>query len=115
MKKKTKLPWKFFIANTRKKLWKEQPERMETIRQNATDRAKQIKDDKHRNLVRHLFNWPEEITSNELKQLIDGLNYQDKQGNRMLTLSMINRLRRKGLIVYDAGLGLWKNKTKLND
>ena len=86
---------------------------MESIRQRATDRAKQIKQDKHRNLVRHLFNWPAEITSNELKDLINALNYTDNKGNRMLTLSMINRLRRKGLINYDAGLGVWKNLTKL--
>ena len=113
MKKIKKLPWKFFIANTRKKLWKDNKPMMESIRQRATDRAKQIKDDKHRNLIRHLFNWPEEITSNELKQYIDALNYTDKHGNRMLTLSMINRLRRKGLISYDASLGIWKNMTKL--
>jgi len=113
MKKKRKLPWKFFIANTRKKLWKDNREMMEHIRQNATDRAKQIKQDKHRNLVRHLYNWPAEITSIELKQLIQALNYVDKHGKRMRELSMINRLRRKHLITYDAGLGVWVNLTKL--
>ena len=86
---------------------------MERIRQNATDRAKQIKDDKHRNLVRYLYNWPAEITSNELKQLIQALNYVDAKGNRMRELSMINRLRRKQLIRYDTGLGVWVNLTKL--
>jgi hypothetical protein len=113
MKKKTKLPWKFFIANTRKRLWKDNRQMMESIRQNATDRAKQIKQDKHRNLVRYLYNWPAEITSIELKELIQALNYVDAKGKRMRELSMINRLRRKQLIQYDAGLGIWKNLTKL--
>ena len=111
--KKRKLPWKFFIANTRKKLWKDNRQMMESIRQNATDRASQIKQDKHQNLKRHIFNWPAEITTNELKHLIQALNYTDKKGNRMLEVSMINRLRRKRLVEYDAGLGVWKNLTKL--
>ena len=112
MKKVNKLPWKFFIANTRKKLWKDKPEQMELIRQRATDRAKQIKNEKHQNLKRYIFNWPAEITTIELKQLILALNYVNSKGKRMSELSMINRLRRKSLIKYDAGLGIWKNMTK---
>ena len=87
---------------------------MEMIRQRATDRAKQIKDIKHRNLINLVNQWPAMIHSDELVSLIQALNYSDKRGKRMQTASMINRLRRKGLISYDAGLGIWKNLTKSN-
>ena len=112
MKKlRNKTPLFIRIANGRFKVWKEKPEMMELIRQRATIRAKQIKDLKHRNLVNHISNWPAKITTEELQNLISELNYTDKQGTRMLTSSMINRLRRKGLVKYDAGLGLWINLT----
>jgi hypothetical protein len=114
MKTKRKLNNRYRLSNIRKKLWKDKPEQMEAIRIRAIARAKQIKDEKYQRLFIFLQGWPKEITPEQLKQLInDEINLTNKRGKQMHLRSFINKLTRRQLLRYDAGLGKWINLTHL--
>ena len=97
---------KFYLANRRRKAWKEKPEHMEAIRQRATKAAKTGKERKHQLLVHRLRTLPAEIQTDQLRVLA-----LDIYPKRFAFRSFINRVRRHGLMSYDAILGLWVNHT----
>jgi aspartate/methionine/tyrosine aminotransferase len=114
MKTKRKLTPRYRLANIRRKLWKHKPEQMEAIRIRAIARAKQIKDEKYRKLFIFLQGWPDKITPEQLKQLItDEIEMTNKHGKQMHVRSFMNKLTRRQLLKYDAGLGKWINLTLL--
>lgn len=87
---------------------------MEAIRIRAIARAKQIKDEKYKKLFIFIQGWPKEITPEHLKQLInDEINMTNKHGKQMHFRSFMNKLTRRKLLRFDAGLGKWINLTLL--
>lgn len=97
---------KFTLANRRRKAWKDKPEHMEAIRQRATKAAKTGKERKHQLLVSRLRTLPAEIQTEQLRVLA-----LDIYPKRFAFRSFVNRVRRHGLMTYDAILGLWVNHT----
>ena len=94
---------KLSLTRYRQKAWREQPERMEHIRQQATEAAKAVKEGKHRNLVELVSTWPQLMTSDELKQIaLRDIDYDGKYS------SLVYRFTRKGLLRYEND-GLWHN------
>ena len=61
---------KLSLTRLRQKAWREQPERMESIRKQATEKAKAIKDEKNKNLIALISTWPERLTCDELKETV---------------------------------------------
>lgn len=94
---------KLSLTRLRQKAWREQPERMESIRKQATARAKAIKDQKNKNLTALLSTWPERMTCDELKEIVArDIDYKGKYS------SLTYRFTRKGLLRFKAD-GLWHN------
>jgi len=96
----------FNLANRRRKAWKEKPEHMEAIRQRATKAAKTVRERKHQLLVHRLRTLPAEIQTDQLRVLI-----LDIYPKRFCFRSFTNRVRKHGLMSYDAILGVWVNHT----
>jgi len=94
----------FTLANRRRKAWKEKPEHMEAIRQRATKAAKAVREGKHQLLVQRLRSLPAEITTDNLRKAA-----ADIYPRRFAFRSFVNRVRRHGLLTYDAVLGVWVN------
>lgn len=95
----------FTLANRRRKAWKEKPEHMEAIRQRATKAAKAVRERKHQLLVHRLRSLPAEITTDNLRKFA-----ADIYPRRFAFRSFVNRVRRHGLLAYDAVLGVWVNR-----
>ena len=94
---------KLSLTRYRQKAWREQPERMESIRKQATEKAKAIKDEKNKNLMALVSTWPERMTSDELKQIVEqSINYKGRYS------SLTYRFTRKGLLRFEAD-GYWHN------
>lgn len=79
---------------------------MEACRQRATKAAKAVRERKHQLLVHRLRTLPAAIQTDELRVLI-----LDIYPKRFAFRSFINRVRRHGLMSYDAILGVWVNHT----
>ncbi len=94
---------KLALTRLRQKAWREHPETMERIRQQATEKAKAVKDEKHRNLVALVSTWPERMTSDELKEIVK--RDIDYTGNYS---SLTYRFTRKALLRYMPD-GYWHN------
>ena len=113
---KARIPYKIIMANKRFALWKDPETRvkMELIRQRATIRAKEVKDNKTLRLKSLFQSGTKDYTAEELKQFINA-NIDLPMRNYKPTLynSFIYRLRRKGIVKYDALLGKWINLTLL--
>lgn len=112
--KKARIPFRIQIANKRFALWKDPETRvhMELIRQRATIRAKEVKDNKTLVLKTIFQQSPKEFTALELKDFIQSKISLPKRKDQPTRYdSFIYRLRRKGIIKYDAGLGKWVNLT----
>lgn len=94
---------KLSLTRLRQKAWREEPERMERIRKQATKKAKAIKDEKHKNLIALVSTWPERMTTDELKQIAArDINYKGKYS------SLTYRFTRKGLLRFMPD-GYWHN------
>ena len=94
---------KLSLTRLRQKAWREEPERMERIRKQATKKAKAIKDEKHKNLIALVSTWPERMTTDELKQIAArDINYKGKYS------SLTYRFTRKAMLRYDID-GYWHN------
>ena len=91
------------LTRLRQKAWREQPEKMEGIRKQATEKAKAIKDEKNKNLMALLSTWPERMTCDELKEIVArDIEYKGKYS------SLTYRFTRKGLLRFMAD-GYWHN------
>lgn len=94
---------KLAMTRLRQKAWREQPERMESIRRQATEKAKAIKDEKNDNLKTLVSTWPKRMTTDELKQIVSQtIEYEGKYS------SLTYRFTRKGLLRFEAD-GFWHN------
>ena len=88
-----------------KQLWKEQPDRMELIRQAATKAAANKRHRRNLALRDLLTTWPASLSPEQFRQHIDLVapNLNPK--------SVVNRVRRLGYLTFDASLGAWINHT----
>ena len=94
---------KLSLTRLRQKAWREEPVRMEGIRVKATEAAKAVKDEKHKNLTALVSTWPERMTTDELKQIVvTDIDYKGKYS------SLTYRFTRKGLLRFMAD-GYWHN------
>jgi hypothetical protein len=76
---------------------------MERIRQQATEKAKAIKDEKNKNLIALISTWPERLTCDELKEIVArDIDYKGKYS------SLTFRFTRKGLLRFMPD-GYWHN------
>ncbi|MEY4403626.1 MAG: hypothetical protein RIR91_1661 [Verrucomicrobiota bacterium] len=95
-----KLEW----TRVRQKAWREKPDHMEAIRVRATNAAAAKKQRRIQNLIAALSTLPAAMTTDELRDAVTKSNYRGKFH------SMTNRLRRHGLMLYDAAAGVWVNQ-----
>jgi hypothetical protein len=88
-----------------KQLWKEQPDRMELIRQAATKAAANKRHRRNLALRDLLTTWPTSLSPEQLQQHIaivaPGFNPK----------SVVNRVRRLGYLTFNPSLGAWINHT----
>ena len=98
---------KLSLTRLRQKAWREEPERMEHIRRQATEKAKAVKDEKNKNLMALISTWPKRMTSDELKQIVSQtIDYKGKYS------SLTYRFTRKGLLRFEVD-GYWHNLCQL--
>ena len=98
----------FSVMRHFRKAWKTMPDYMERCRVRATKAAQAIRHDKHRRLVQLLSALPESVTAEQIRQHVEPYY----QGYSMR--SMFNRIRRHGLLTFDANTGLWNNCCRLH-
>jgi len=108
-----KVRQRFRLANNRRKAWKKNPELMESIRQRATNRAKEKKDSKNLLLVEMIRSeWPTELSSGELKQRIHTIDYYNPVTKKRRNVkSLFNRLVRRKIIKFNPEQRVWINLT----
>jgi hypothetical protein len=94
---------KLALTRVRQKAWRDNPTRMEAIRQKATDEAKAVKERKDMALRHIIGTWPAKMTSAELKAIVQQtLDYDGRYS------SLTYRFSRKGMLRYDVD-GFWHN------
>ena len=94
---------KLALTRLRQKAWREQPEKMEAIRRQATDEAKAVREKNNERLRTVLQGWPEKMSPSELRALVDEhLQYDGKYQ------SLTYRFTRCGLLRFDVD-GHWHN------
>jgi len=114
--KKKKLTWKEIKEIRRwETLWETDREFMEKIRSTrATPAAKKIHDDNNDYLIELMKPIPAQVTLKKLKGYLEQIPYWNaKTGKERNRKSLFNRMIRRGLIKYDAGLGKLINLTLL--
>lgn len=111
------------ITANRRHLWKHNRPYMERIRQKATAKATERRDDIKTFLLIEVRSWPAAMTPTQLDDMLLTLPYTRKnRKRRMRRDSLIRRLRLLGLLAYDARDNTWSNlchlsreETSLND
>ena len=90
---------------------------MEYVRSTkATPAAKQIHDDNNVYLIELMQSIPAQVTLKKLRGYLDQMPYWNaKTGKERNRKSLLNRMIRRKLIRYDAGLGKWINLTLLQE
>lgn len=84
---------------------------MEQIRQRATSRAKAVKEGKNLRLIEALKALPETMTTQELYDLFLS-NYLTTRD--VTKDSFFKRVKRRGLMAYDAAQSVWLNLSRLS-
>jgi hypothetical protein len=102
---------RFALTRARQKAWREQPERMELIRRQATAKAEAVKEQRHQRFKDFLATLPDEMTSDELRSLVL-VDYCRELG--VTHRSFFLRVKRRGLLAYDPSKALWLNLSKLS-
>lgn len=94
-----KLKW----TRVRQRAWRDKPDHMEAIRVRATERASVSRARKHLALIRNLSTLAASLSTEELQAIVKASTYRGTYH------SFQNRLRRHGLMRYDAASGRWLN------
>ena len=98
---------KLALTRLRQKAWREQPEKMETIRKTATLKAKTVKDENNRQVRIVVSTWPERMTTDELRaNILASLDYPGAHA------SLTYRFTRHGMLRFMPD-GLWHNLCRL--
>ena len=94
---------KLALTRLRQKAWRDQPEKMEAIRQKATEEAKAVRERNNEQLKAIVATWPERMSSQELKDIVEqSIDYEGRYS------SLTYRFTRCGLLRYDSD-GYWHN------
>jgi signal recognition particle GTPase len=109
-KQNTKAHKSHRLANLRRKLWKNEYQRMKSIAQSGNKRSTE----NHRRKSLVMREWvqniiPKTITSDALKELIESLDYKFSDGRNKKTDSFIRRLKDRNLIRFDWQSGCYVN------
>ena len=108
-KKKRSLNNRYRLANYRRKEWRDDPEKMESVRQRAIGQAKFKKDIHAVKLADFISFWPDKLTTKQLNELIKSqINLTNSS-----VKSFKEYLTRRNILQYDTGLGRWINLTHL--
>lgn len=94
-----------------KRLWREKPEEMEETRLKATEQARNTYRTRNQKLAAYVQEWPEILTNPQLKERC--LTRATEFGFQPRSLKI--KLKRLGLIAYNADLKVWVNVTRLSD
>lgn len=98
---------KLSLTRLRQKAWREQPEKMEAIRRQATEEAKAVKERNNQGLRQIVATWPERMTAGELKAIVErDIDYDGKYS------SLTYRFTRCKMLRFDAD-GTWHNLCRL--
>ena len=93
-------------------LWRLDPGKMEACRRAATLAAVSAKKRKNDRLRELVSAWPSSIAPTDLKALVLELAKAPspyRRGKRYNPRSVLNRLRRHGMLSFDHATGLWTN------
>ena len=94
---------KLSLTRYRQKAWREQPERMESIRVRAIAAAKTVKEQKNLRIREVMTTWPSTMDTAALREhILKDFTYKGKMS------SLIWRMRRHGMMEFKAD-GLWHN------
>lgn len=90
-----------------KKLWKENPQLMESFRVKATETASMQKQSRREKLKNTIATWPKTMTTTEIKALVAANIPKDYNPK-----SAFNRMRKLNLCAFDPALGVWVNNCR---
>jgi len=94
---------KLSLTRYRQKAWREQPERMESIRVKAITAAKAVKEQKNLRIREAMSAWPSTLDTATLREyILRDFTYKGKVS------SLIWRMRRHGMMEFKFD-GLWHN------
>ena len=94
---------KLSLTRLRQKAWREQPERMESIRVKAITAAKAVKEQKNQRIREAMSAWPKTLDTSTLREyILKDFTYTGKMS------SLIWRMRRHGMMEFRDD-GLWHN------
>ncbi len=94
---------KLSLTRLRQKAWREQPERMESIRVKAITAAKAVKEQKNQRIREAMSAWPSTFDTATLREyILKDFTYKGKVS------SLIWRMRRHGMMEFKVD-GLWHN------
>jgi hypothetical protein len=97
------LAWKRWWTSVRLNAWKTMPAKMEAIRRQATERARQVKEGKDRELRCLVSTWPERMTVTELREIATkDIQYSGRYQ------SLVYRLSRRKMLEFRED-GYWHN------
>jgi hypothetical protein len=104
---------RFRLATIRRKLWKDNYERMKGIARSGNKQSTE----NHRQKSLAMKQWvlenlPRTFSPEHLKQVIDGLHYKFSDGRDKKTDSFIRRLKDRNLIRFDWQSGCYVNLVK---
>lgn len=100
---------KYKLSDIRRSLWKQNRPMMESFRQRATEQAKKIKQNKNENLKNFVVSLPEIMSTVELKEKLQDLNYGSKTKKYKID-SLVKRMSHKRMIKFDYNMGFWINQ-----
>jgi len=103
------------LARQWSELWKADPVKMEACRRAATVAAAEAKARKNDRLREVVSLWPASISPTDLKAMVLELSQKPspyRRRRRYNPRSILNRLRRCGMIAFDPGTGQWTNRCR---
>jgi len=106
---KRRLSNRYRLSTIRRRLWRDDPERMERGRQKATNQSKLNRDIESAKLADFISFWPDKMTTKELNELIQSQINLTKSNEK----SFKEYLTRRNILRYDTCLGRWINLTHL--
>ncbi|CAB5217768.1 hypothetical protein UFOVP201_17 [uncultured Caudovirales phage] len=98
-----------------KRLWTNEPHKMETIRQKATLTFKQNTETRNNSLIKLVSQWPKTMTTEQFKQLCERAIAANPNTNRKRAScyeSLRKRLKRLNVITFNSADLCWINNVQ---
>jgi DNA primase catalytic subunit len=106
---KRRLSNRYRLANIRRRLWRDEPDRMESIRQKAIKQSKLNRDIESIQLADFISFWDKSLTTKQLNELIKSQIHLTKSTVKNFKKYLV----RRRLMRFDAEQGIWINLTHL--